>query len=149
MDNGQNEQYNSIDPKKIVEQDGENTGNIADVNLAMIGAERENVTRSMNGNIDETLVNIGPINNMAEEVGRRAEALVSDASPELKESVRLAAEARFKSELQEKSTEKRTAADAKARDLLAKIEGGASIKDILPDVSETPQTSEIPEVSES
>jgi len=73
---------------------------------------------------------------MAVEVGRRAEAMVADASEDLRNQVREAAEAGFRAEIEAKSAEKQKIADDKARELLAKLQGGAPISEILPEPSQ-------------
>lgn len=72
---------------------------------------------------------------MATEVGNRAVALVDGASEELVKQVREAAEASFKAELQAQKAEKQKVYDDKARELLAKLQSGTSISDLLKDTT--------------
>ncbi|MEI6850475.1 MAG: hypothetical protein WCK26_00745 [Candidatus Saccharibacteria bacterium] len=94
--------------------------------------------------VDKHHDNVGT-DAMAAEVGRRAEAMLDPAtSQELKDQVRQAAEAGFRAELEAKVAEKQEAADGKARELLARIQGGTPISEILPESeSETLKTDEV------
>ena len=98
----------------------------------------KNLDKVKNGDqLHEAIADAKGEDAMKSEVGRRAEAMVADASEDLRKQVREAAEAKFKAEIEAKSSEKQTAADDRARELLAKINGSASISEVIPESDET------------
>jgi hypothetical protein len=106
------ENYNldSVNPKKLIIQEGEDTGKIADIDLARIGAEAE----------DNCCDECG-IEAMVIEVGRRADMLMPLVGYALKDYCRVRVEERFKLELDVKKNERQAVIDAKAMGLLVKL----------------------------
>jgi len=103
--------YDSIDHKKLIVQESEDAGRIADIDLAMIGAKAQ-----YNWDDEEH-----GIEAMVSEVGRRAEKLTPKASLRIKELIFEAAEKNFRLELNAKENDRQAAIDAKAETLLAKL----------------------------
>lgn len=127
--------------------------------LPIIGAEAENDARNkimQPGRTDadylaekEPIVDAAGEKAMIAEVGRRAEAMVADASAELRQQVREAAEARFKEELFERKGAKQKEADDKARELLDKLQQGVSVSEIIPEDTDLPIMDGVEQTSET
>jgi hypothetical protein len=133
-----------IDPKKLVVQEGEDKGRIADVELAQVGAEREDAERetaatinekiesgtissSFRKNTKEEIVDGGDRaghNAMVDEVRlRAAEITPMGADDRTKNEIANAAAQSFGREVHRTSDERRIEDEAKAQELLARIRG--------------------------
>lgn len=133
----------SIDPKKLVVQEGEDRGRIADVELAQVGAEAEgdalNKTYELSfglagkkqpfvyKNLSDT---VGPSGKspdelgedaMGREVSSRAKNMVPKADEELRTELGNMASNRFRDELRKKSDELAHQDDSKAKELIEKL----------------------------
>jgi predicted TIM-barrel fold metal-dependent hydrolase len=85
---------------------------------------------------------------MIVEAVKRAEELVSGASPDLQEAVAKAVEEKIKQELYEEAREQ-AEANAKAKGLLEQLKSDKSIEEILslkPNTSQTPESPETPPI---
>jgi len=194
------EKYGSIDPKQLVEQDGQNIGRIAADEfipgvipksetlgavhvedhpmvdgIPVIGADAENVARQNEiptHDIDEISRKYAgfskgirrelPIDKaremyydaagaeaMANDVSRRAIELVPYASENLKKEIGETAKTRFLAELNAKKIEKQAAADAEAQILLDKLKSDAPLSEIIPELTNAPESTIEPRVPET
>lgn len=120
-----------IDPKKLVEQEGPNKGNIADVELAQTGAEAhkkefEEWDTQRLGRADHDLHRMGDYAGeqaMQVEIGRRVAEVTPDlSSPETKQEIENVAQEEFINEQRAKSDEreKEIEDELKAQDFLQK-----------------------------
>ena len=110
----ENYNYDSIDHKKLIVQEGEDAGRIADIELARIGAKAQN-------NWDDGDNSEHGIEAMESGVGRRAEKLTSNVSLRIRKLICEAAETNFRLELDAKKNEKQAVIDAKAEALLVEL----------------------------
>lgn len=118
--------------------------------LPVIGAEAENAARNSTGffsdnkETNEQFADTAGIEAMVTEVGRRARDMVPNASENLKEALRIAAENNFRSELETKKNEKQAVADAEAQALIDRLMSGVRTSEIIPGIDElsvkAPQT---------
>lgn len=131
----------SINPQELLEPNGLI---VTDEKLAEQGAYAEDGTRRLQNicNFDvsdekskEVERNTTADAAMIVEVGRRAEALVPNASENIRTQVREAAESYFQTILEKRTNEKQAKNDEEALELLAKIQSGQNVSDIF-DVEE-------------
>lgn len=119
----------SIDPKQLVNQD---TGQVEDKTLAEVGAYAENAKRDYLNDSETQIVGNNTLEGIADkegtgamisEVSQRAEKLLSpEVSAELKDKVKAAAEQAFLRELQQIEQRFIEDANAKAEELIRKLE---------------------------
>ena len=86
---------------------------------------------------------------MANDVSRRAIELVTYASENLKKEIGETAKTRFLAELDAKKIEKQAAADAEAQILLDKLKSGAPLSEIIPELTNAPESTIEPRVPET
>lgn len=132
----------SINPQELLEPNGPI---VTDEKLAEQGAYAEDKTRRLQNirnafdvsdeNSKEVERNTTADAAMIVEVGRRAEALVPNASENIRTQVREAAESYFRTILEKRTNEKQAKNDEEALELLAKIQSGQNVSDIF-DVEE-------------
>jgi hypothetical protein len=126
-----------LDPKQLVEQEGPNKGNIADVELAQVGAEMENKQRDFFSGEARGYDSI-PEYEIAErsreygqkamnnEVWDRADAAAPEASRRTRQELSNAAVDGFKAELEAKADERKAEDEAKAAEIIEKLRGEPS-----------------------
>lgn len=120
------EEFKSIDPKELVEQEGLNKGAIKDIELGYVGAHVEKELRERDNGSNASELDRAGESAMVTEVRKRAEDLVPNANEEMKTTLADKAEEKFIDNLNDKYEERISAVETKentkAKELIKKLD---------------------------